>query len=228
MQHLQNLIRSPQAQVIFISETKNNVISNDDLTNAFPIDNSFVIPADHNSGGLWLMWTNEINLTIVISSPNYILAFGVHNPSNVMFNILCIYGDPTHQGSTAIWKEATNFVVNSRHRPTFCLGDLNEIMYDNEKFSSAPANVSRMNQFCHHVKNIGLFDLCYNGPAYTWSNKKSGADLVLERLDCCLANIEWCMHFPYTNVYHLPMPYSDHAPILTIFNPKHRRPKKIL
>ncbi len=226
MQHLQNLVRSTQAQVIFISETKNSSITTNDLSNAFPIDNSFVVPAVQSSGGLWLMWTNEMDLTIVMSSQNYILAFGVHNPTGTMFNMLCIYGDPTHQTSTSIWKEVTNFVVQSNHRPTFCMGDLNDIMYDNEKLSCSPVNSSRISQFPRHIHNLGLIDLGYNGPAYTWSNKKNGCDLVLERLDRCLANVEWCMLFPHTTVYHLPMLYSDHAPIIAILNPIHHHPKK--
>lgn len=105
--------------MIFVSETKISVISSDDLTNAFPVDHSFVVPADRNSGGLWLMSMNEMDLTVAMSSPNYVLAFGVHNPTNMMFNLLCIYGDPTHQASTTIWREATNFIVQRSHRPTF-------------------------------------------------------------------------------------------------------------
>ncbi|EEC77009.1 hypothetical protein OsI_15342 [Oryza sativa Indica Group] len=106
------------------------------------------------------------------------------------------------------------------------MGDLNEIMHVNEKFGSVPPNQVRINIFKHYVNNIGLMDLGYNGPAYTWSNKQHGKDLVLQRLDRCLANVEWCMNFPNTTVYHLPMLYSDHAPIIAILNPKSRRPRR--
>lgn len=49
----------------------------------------------------------------------------------------------------------------------FCIGDLNDIMYDNEKLSTTPANTFRISQFHHHIKNLGLIDLGYNVPAYT-------------------------------------------------------------
>jgi hypothetical protein len=29
-----------------------------------------------------------------------------------------------------------------------------------------------MNAFCSHVKQCGLFDVGFSGPAYTWSNKR--------------------------------------------------------
>lgn len=226
MQHLQRLIYSTNAKVIFISETKSSKVTASDLIHHFHVANSHVVPADQASGGLWLMWDEDMDLTIVQSSINYILAYGVYKNSGPIFNLLCIYGDPSHKATSAMWSEISSFVVHSSHRPTFCMGDLNEIMHANEKYGLAPPNQNRINIFKHHVNNLGLMDMGYNGPAYTWSNKQQGKDLVLERLDRCLANVEWCFNYPNTTVYHLPMLYSDHAPIIAILNPKNRRPKR--
>uniref|UniRef100_J3M5K5 Endonuclease/exonuclease/phosphatase domain-containing protein n=1 Tax=Oryza brachyantha TaxID=4533 RepID=J3M5K5_ORYBR len=223
MTYLRQLIRSTKAQVVFLSETHNSLISSDDISHNFHMVNSFVVPAQHTSGGLWIMWTNEMPLTIVSSSTNYILAYGVHKPSGIMFNLLCIYGDPTHNSSSVVWREAKNFVINSSHRPTFCMGDLNDILYANEKFGLSSVNNARISSFRHHVREIGLLDLAYRGPAYTWTNRRKGKDFVMQRLDRCLANIEWRNHFPNTAVYHLPLIYSDHAPILALLSPSTNR-----
>ncbi|XP_040375969.1 uncharacterized protein LOC121053292 isoform X2 [Oryza brachyantha] len=223
MLYLQWLIRSTCAQVIFLSETHNVSISSDEISHAFSMDDSFVVPAQHTTGGLWLMWTNEMKLTIVSYSLNYILAFGVHQPSGLMFNLLCIYDDPTHQSTSRIWRKARNFVVNSSHRPTFSMGDLNDIMYENEKFGPTTANNARISLFRHHVRELGLLDLGYRGPTYTWSNKRKGKNLIMQRLDRSMGNVEWCHNFPNTAVYHLPLIYSDHAPILAILNPANHR-----
>lgn len=145
----------------------------------------------------------------------------------VLFSIFFVFMViPSHRATSAMWSEISSFVVHSSHIPTFCMGDLNEIMHANEKYGLAPPNQNRINIFKHHVNNLGLMDMGYNGPAYTWSNKQQGKDLVLERLDRCLANVEWCFDYPNTTVYHLPMLYSDHAPIIAILNPKNRRPKR--
>lgn len=50
--------------------------------------------------------------------------------------------------------------------------------------------------------------------------------LFFDRLDRCLANVDWCHHFPNTTVYHLPLIYGDHAPILVLLNPNFRKPKR--
>jgi len=49
---------------------------------------------------------------------------------------------------------------------------------------------------------------------------------MYERLDRCLGNTEWCMAFPNTTIYHLPMLRSDHAPILAVLNSKRFRTNK--
>jgi hypothetical protein len=119
-----------------------------------------------------------------------------------------------------IWSEVQAFIENCPSMPMFCMGDLNNIMNANEKLGPNPANAKRIADFCCMVKTCGLFDLGYNGPAYTWTNKRFSSNPTYERLDRCLGNVEWCSAFPNTVVYHLPMMKSDHAPILAMLNTK--------
>ena len=69
-------------------------------------------------------------------------------------------------------------------------------------------------------------DLGYSGPAYTWTNKRFTTNPTFERLNRCLGYVEWCQAYPSTIVYHLPMLYSDHAPILAIMAPNCPKPKR--
>jgi len=98
------------------------------------------------------------------------------------------------------------------------MGDMNNIMHVNEKLGPTRADIRRINAFCAHVKQRGFIDLGYSGPAYTWANKRFSTNATYERLDRCLGNAEWCVAFPSTTIYHLPMLYSDHAPILVVLN----------
>ncbi|GJN38401.1 hypothetical protein PR202_gb27437 [Eleusine coracana subsp. coracana] len=66
----------------------------------------------------------------------------------------------------------------------------------------------------------------YSGLAYTWTNKRFTTNPTFQRLDRCLANAEWCAKFPRTAVFHLPMIYSDHAPILAILDSHSQKAKK--
>jgi hypothetical protein len=75
--------------------------------------------------------------------------------------------------------------------------------------------------FCAYVKQCGFIDLGYSGPAYTWTNKRFATNPTYERLDRFLGNAEWCVAFPSTTIYHLPMLRSDHVPILAVLNSNH-------
>jgi hypothetical protein len=108
-----------------------------------------------------------------------------------------------------------------------CTRDLNNIISVNEKLGSGPPNMSRISNFCCLVKNCDLFDLGYNGPAYTWTNKRFTTNPTFECLDHCLANIEWCTQFPTADVYHLPMMRSDHAPIFMVLQSNRAKEKRL-
>lgn len=121
----------------------------------------------------------------------------------------------------------SSFVLTNPDTPTFCMGDLNNIMHVNEKSGPNPANAARIRNFCCLVKDCGFFNLGFNGTAYTWTNKRFTTNPTFQRFDRCLANAEWCMAFPATAIFHLPMIYSDHAAILAVLHSNtSRKPKR--
>ncbi|GJN40320.1 hypothetical protein PR202_gb29523 [Eleusine coracana subsp. coracana] len=224
--HLAHLIASTKAQVIFVSETHSTRITKAHLNSRFPVIDSHVVPAVGKLGGLRLMWNDEVNLSIIHSCHHLILANDVLKPNNLSYNLVCIYGDPHHLQTTTIWQEVSHFVLAFPNTPTFCMGDLNNIVNANTKFGPNPVNTARIHNFCCLVKECGFFDLGYSGPAYTWTNKHFCANPTFQRLDRCLANVECCTVFPTTTVYHLPMFYNDHAPVLAVLQSKVNKTRK--
>jgi hypothetical protein len=155
-----------------------------------------------------------------------ILALVINRTTNVEFALACIYGDPHHQETRMIWDHVFNFVNENLGKPVVCIGDLNDIMSDAET-TSINVNRYRMRAINSYVKQCGLFDLGFSGPAYTWTNMRFSSTPIFERLDRCLANAEWCGLYPNTNVFNLPIIHSlsDHAPILISTESQFRRPK---
>ena len=226
MVQLSRLLASTRAQVCFISETHNSAISKISIKNHFKHNDAFVVPSQGQSGGLWLMWTDEVEVSIFDHSHHYIFALCINKSSQVQYSLVCVYGDPHHRSTNVIWDHVLNFVTLGSSIPMLCMGDLNELMHANEKLGPSCANVNRTNAFCAYVKQCGFIDLGYNGPAYTWTNKRFSSVPTYERLDRCLGNADWCLAFPSTTIYHLPMMYNDHAPILAVLNSQRPRTNK--
>ncbi|XP_026458603.1 uncharacterized protein LOC113359140 [Papaver somniferum] len=94
------------------------------------------------------------------------------------------------------------------------IGDFNAICSKNEKYGGQPVLNSNIAYFNNFIQQNHLIDLGYKGPAYTWSNGRCMDNLIRQRLDRVLTNIEWCVFFSFAAVLHLPRLASDHAPIL--------------
>lgn len=183
MQHLARLINSTNAQVIFISETRNSSITNKSLKRRFGVDHAYIVPAQGQSGGLWLLVKQEVEVDVVSVSQFFLIALCVHKPSMKKFGLVCMYGDPHHQKTSSIWAQVQSFVATYPNLPMLCMSDLNNIMNAKEKLGPTPANLKRISEFCCLVKNCGLFDLGYNGLAYTWTNKRFSTNPTYERLE---------------------------------------------
>lgn len=48
-------------------------------------------------------------------------------------------------------------------------------------------------------------------------NQRSGDDLVKERLDRALCNLDWRLNFPKAEVFAIPAVGSDHSPLILTF-----------
>jgi hypothetical protein len=161
------------------------------------------------------MWNDELQVHVHSISFHVILATVLNITSRQKFGLVCIYGDPYHRQTSMIWDQVADFVYDNCNMPILCIGDMNEILYDMDK-NSPNINRPRMNAFRLMIKQCGLFDLGFSGPAYTWTNKRFSSNPTYERLDRCLVNADWCDAFPNSNVYNMPLIHSlsDHAPIL--------------
>lgn len=71
-------------------------------------------------------------------------------------------------------------------------GDFNEFLNNLDKKGGNPINQARAKDFQDIVNYCELIDMGYKGSRYTWLNKryKRKNSLILERLDCFLANDE--------------------------------------
>jgi hypothetical protein len=226
MEYLTRFMNSTGAQITFVLEIRTSRYNSSHLNSRFNTADSYVVPSNGRLGGLWMLWSDEVCVSVKFSNHYMILALVVNKTTNMDFALACIYGDPHHRDTRMIWDHVPNFINDNLGKPVVCLGDLNEILCD-EETTSFNVNQCRMRAINSYVKQCGLFDLGFSGPAYTWTNMRFSSRPIFERLDRCLANAEWCAVYPNTNVFNLPIIHSlsDHAPILISTESQFRRRK---
>ena len=166
MEYLARLLNSTSAQVTFISETHSSKVTSVQLNSRFSTGDSFVVPSNGRSGGLWLLWSTDVHVVVKFFNQHLILAIVVNLATNLEFVLACVYGDPHHRSTRMIWEHVSTFVYDNLGKPVICLGDMNNIMCDMDSTSSN-VNKCHMRAFNSYVKNCGLFYLGFSGPAYT-------------------------------------------------------------
>lgn len=108
--------------------------------------------------------------------------------------------------------------------PQSCMfGDFNEILEMHEKEGGALRWERQIDAFRAALGVCECRDLGYRGNIFTWQRGKSMDTVVRERLDRFVADNNWCNMFPYAEVIHFPICYSDHGAFLLKFG---ERPEK--
>lgn len=212
---LKRYLQSTRAHLAFVSETKCNTTQAMNRIAHLPLPHSEIIPSSGKSGGLWLLWSDDIRLSILEKSFYFIFV----RIENVLGSWILglVYGDPHHYVSDYIWER---ILFYSRSSLPLCLvGDFNSVLTKSEKFGGSQKTASHVHSFQRMVQTAGVLDLGYKGPAFTWSNNQPLSTLIMQRLDRALASVTWLTQFPSAAVYHLPRFNSDHHPILLRTNP---------
>lgn len=112
----------------------------------------------------------------------------VRNPKS-SFIFSAIYASPKFHMRKCLWENLKN-VARNVNEPWLVLGDFNEIFNQSEKLGGNKISLTRSNLFASTMDECNLLDIGFNGPKFTWTNKRK-TNPIYERLDRGWANVEW-------------------------------------
>jgi hypothetical protein len=167
------------------------------------------------SGGLALLWTDYLLVTIQNYSRQYINATILSANHAEAWTFMGFY----RHLETGKRKEALDLLHHlCRYEPMawLCVGDFNKILEESGKLGGARHPRGQMEEFKNVLDHCCLSDLGYSGPRYTWTNKRTDSLFTQERLDRAVANAAWCGFFflsPLVLVEVLAAQSFNHAPI---------------
>lgn len=95
------------------------------------LENHFLVsPQSPGGGGLALLWSNDVSLTVLAHSQNFIdtqIDF-----KGASFHVTFVYGEPDIPRRQAVWDSITDLGTD-RSTPWLLSGDFNEIIDNSEK-----------------------------------------------------------------------------------------------
>jgi hypothetical protein len=191
--------------VFFLSETHLEKARADNLMRKLGFDKSIIFESDGQSGGLLMLWRNNVKIIGRAATKNYI---DVIIEDDITWRFTGFYGEPSWGQKHISW-EALRTLHGQVALPWLVLGDFNEILFNYEKEGGRPRSQLAMKAFHDALNDCELEDMGYVGDLFTWRRGK-----LRERLDRGVVNDQWNACFPFASLINSETTRSDHRPLL--------------
>ncbi|XP_048422575.1 uncharacterized protein LOC125469371 [Pyrus x bretschneideri] len=212
-----DLVRLNKVNIFAILEPRISGERAIEVIKGLGFSNYYVVDANGFSGGVWLLWNNEVvNLTVVACSSQTITA--VVMDGQIQWMLTVVYASPCPRVRSHLWPYLDGVSAASK-LPWLIAGDFNELIHSSEKKGGRPVN--KNSGLGNWSSRNSLVDLGFIGAKFTWSKKNEHGEIVWERLDRGLCNIAWRHIFSEAYVRHLAKVKSDHCPLLIGLHSKH-------
>ncbi|XP_021714883.1 uncharacterized protein LOC110682846 [Chenopodium quinoa] len=207
--YLSSLVRSHHLDVVFLMET---MVSVDNVVlslASIPFLGCCGVDAVGLSGGLFIFWLSPFSVVPVFISPNFVVC--KIEVGDVIKFVIFVYGAPHIADRSDVWSSIARFVQT--YPNILLIGDFNQVEYLSDKIGGSSLIPGRLD-FIQWRLNLGLVNVPFSGPSYTWTNNRIEVDPTFERLNKAYATQDWFIDYPDSIVHHQPILFSDHAAII--------------
>ena len=215
---LKDLVNRPKPMLIIgLLETKCSGDHADTVCNSLGFAHWCRVEALGLSGGIWLLWKEDIDILILKTHPLF-FHVKVSESTNPTWLLSVVDRSSNHCLYKFLWRDLNQGDLNrgviGEGVPWIVVGDFNSIGSSDETSTPSSFNSRRSTGLNNCMYDHGLFDLGYFGPKFMWARGNSSQTFKGSRLDRALCNTE-CSCFPHARVEVLPKLHSDHSPLLT-------------
>lgn len=219
LNNLRQMLSWTKPSILTLTETKK--YQHDELMEFLGFDAYVEVSTFGLSGGMMIFWkTAEVTIVRAEGTSSQEIHVIAKVGNLTPFRISVIHASTNYNTRLESWETLKHINLN-RPIPWVICGDFNEVLGANEKFGGNPVSLNRISAFLNCIDNIGLIDLGFSRPRFTWTNKhKKKHTIIYERLDRFLCTNEWLKLFPHASVKHLPHIHLDHCPLLLDWNRK--------
>ena len=209
---LQKVINKEDPAIVFLMETKSDLEWMGKVKEWCKFKHGFIVPSQGKSGGLAMLWREEVRLDIQTYSSSHIDAW-VHGGDDVgWWHLTGFYGDPDTSKRGESWQKMKRLGGTSDF-PWLIIGDFNEITWVEEKEGGSCRPRQQLGNFVEAINWCRLKEVGFVGPRFTWLYQREDGIQIRERLDRALATLEWLRLFPSAKLFHLTSSASDHSPL---------------
>ncbi|XP_028776836.1 uncharacterized protein LOC114733531 [Neltuma alba] len=204
---LEDLKKKHELKFLALLEPRQKSARVNKLARRLRFQNFDFVDARGFSGGIWCFWEKDFRFRVVLKTDQVV--HGIVNEGladEAWFTI--VYGRPNFAQRRTLW-ESLRRIGENITSPWCIMGDFNATLRTSDRLSHAARSVGADHRFCSWVDDLGLAELQFYGPQFTWSG--SGC---FSRIDRAIVNHLWQERYTEAKVIHLPKYHSDHSPLL--------------
>ncbi|KAG7537202.1 Reverse transcriptase domain [Arabidopsis suecica] len=183
-------------------------------------DNSFRVDAIGQSGGIWLLWREEVGSVEIVKASSQFIHTRITKDAEVV-HLIVVYAAPTVSRRSGLWNELRDEMQNVTE-PVVVGGDFNTIVRLDERSGGNGMLSADSVAFGEWMSELSLIDMGFRGGKFTWRRGRETRTFVAKRLDrvlcCASARLRW----QEAVITHLPFFSSDHAPLYLQLTPEVR------
>ncbi|OMO89387.1 Endonuclease/exonuclease/phosphatase [Corchorus olitorius] len=211
--HGRELVRKYGCSLCFIMETKTSVERAFNSVRNWGLDNFVGVPSLGLSGGLLLLWNNDVHIDVKLSNKNLVHMYNVWKNHGSW--ITCVYGNPALQHRQQVWDDISLLAHEIPPREPWLLWeDFNQVLKSSDKLSRTNNSIQGAHSLWDCLNQCGLLEIKSQGLHYAWPNRRDEENITWERFDRAFANPSWIQGFEDATIENLPIIASDHSPML--------------
>lgn len=195
--------------VLAIFETHASAENAGRICQGLGFEDSSRVDAVGQSGGLWLLWRQEIGDVVVINSADQFIHVKVTKEEEVL-HIIVVYAAPTASRRSGLWALLRE-EIRVISEPVIIGGDFNTIVRIDERTGGNGRLSSDSLAFGNWINEMLLIDMGFKGNQFTWKRGNEERFFVAKRLDRILCCAHTRLNWQEATVTHLPFVSSDHS-----------------
>ncbi|GAV68832.1 Exo_endo_phos domain-containing protein, partial [Cephalotus follicularis] len=122
-----------------------------------------------------------------------------------------VYGSCDYRERRNLWENLIQHSSYCSGKPWVILGDFNVSRFPREHSGDRPLFSKAMEEFDQCIRKREVEDLRKTGHLFSWSNKRTGAEVVAKKIDRAMGNWFWFKECSDFQAHFSPLGISDHS-----------------
>ena len=140
-------------------------------------------------GRIWVCWNPRVvKIVHILCNDQAMLCYITVLEDNSFFLCSAIYASNNQVNRRVLWSHLQLCASKVGSKPWLLMGDFNTTRLSSEKNGGNMSTDTAMEEFHECLFNLELDDMPFNGPLFTWINRRVGDQFIARKLDRSLQN----------------------------------------